>query len=56
MYTLGPYCLFKKCNKWFLLIEKYYLLAIRGKRLHVCIMELGLDQIVPIIFGLRLNL
>jgi len=43
------FCLFTNRNKiiqkikWFLLIEKDYLLAIRGKGLHFCIMELGSD-------------
>jgi len=32
--------------KWFLLIEKDHLFAIRGKSLHFCITELGSDQIV----------
>jgi len=60
----GPdcnFCLFTKRNKiiqkmkWFMLIEKDYLLAIRSKGLHFCDMELGSDRIVQIIFGLRPN-
>jgi len=56
------FCLFTKRNKiiqkikWFLLIKKDYLLAIRGKGLHFCIMELGSDRIVQIICDLRANL
>jgi len=55
------FCLFTKRNKifqkikWFVLIEKDCLLAIRSKGLHFC-MSWGSDQIVQIIFGLRLHL